>query len=565
MNAKKKNGKLAVKLLVPLAAVIICLIASVIATYVSVNNVRNGIRELQQKKIAIMEISQNIRYYVLNTSEIFTDMSAVKDLEGVEEAKEIKEEMHKYVDELIAILPEEANEWNSILAEYDEFYEKCDRMKDAYINQGQAAGNAMMEEVDPITEDLSTRVDEYSDKVVADMEAYIVEIEKEADTIVTIFLSTSLLVMVLIIAVTVIVLRQVIRPIAVVTESLNQLAARNLHINALSIKSNDEIGNLADANNMLLDSMRIIVEELASSAQTMNSLTEGMKTNASVVTDTMSGISQAVTEIAENAGTTAGDVDRTMKEIQNLQNIVSMNEVTSGNLAAASTKISQESKEGSDVLDELYNVTKESEAAFEEIFASVEKITESTNLIKNASGMIESIATQTNLLSLNASIEAARAGEVGKGFAVVADEIRTLSEGSRASVEEINTMLAELQTNVDRARKQSENVKVAVEKQVEGVDTTREKYSSIAISVSEINTEIGRLGDVSKSLADTCVVVGDAMENLAAASQENAASTEETNASVEEVLAMINEIESGSNDIREISLTLEKQVAQYTL
>lgn len=562
---KRHTGKLALKLLIPLGAVIICLVSSMIATLMQVNNVRTDIRKLQKEKVVVMELAESIRYNVLHTSEIFTDMSAVKDLEGEAEAQEIKAEIHEFVNELVAILPAEKAEWDSILAEYDEFFDTCDRMKNAYINQGQEAGNAVMEEVDPITEDLSERVEEYSEKVIADMENYILEIEGQADTINVIFVSTSLLVLGFIIATTVLILTQVIRPISAVTESINQLADRNINIKELKINSKDEIGDLAKSNNMLLASMREIIGELGESTKTMNNLTEGMQSSTNIVTDSMSGISQAVNEIAGNAGSQAEDVDRTMSEIKNLQDIVGVNEKTSANLAASSQKIAKESKEGSEVLDELYKATQESEVAFAEIFDSVEKITESTNKIRTASEMIESIASQTNLLSLNASIEAARAGEVGKGFAVVADEIRDLSEGSRASVEEINKMLAELQENVDRANKQSEYVKTAVTKQASGVTSTREKYNNIAESVGEINVEITRLGDVSKSLADSCNIVGDAMNNLVSAAQENAASTEETNASLEEILAVINEIESGSGDIRSISKTLQDQVAQYKL
>lgn len=92
MRTKKNSGRLALKLIIPLVAVMLFLVLSIIATFIQVNSVRKGIRELQSKKVVVMELAQNIRYYVLNTSEIFTDMSAVKDLEGVAEAREIKEE-----------------------------------------------------------------------------------------------------------------------------------------------------------------------------------------------------------------------------------------------------------------------------------------------------------------------------------------------------------------------------------------------------------------------------------------------------------------------------------------
>ena len=205
------------------------------------------------------------------------------------------------------------------------------------------------------------------------------------------------------------------------------------------------------------------------------------------------------------------------------------------------------------------------EEAFSEIFDSIDKIRNSTGKIAEASNMIESIASQTNLLSLNASIEAARAGEMGKGFAVVADEIRKLSDESTESVNEINRMLEELQENVEFAGNQSQNVKEAVEKQVRGVEDTRVSYKDIADNLVTINEEIENLSHVSKSMTNSCESVGASMESLASSAEENAASTEETNASIEEVLSMMEQINQGAKDLKSRSDDLESIVKAYQL
>ena len=101
-----------------------------------------------------------------------------------------------------------------------------------------------------------------------------------------------------------------------------------------------------------------------------------------------------------------------------------------GNLNNASLRVANVIDEGLVEIENLYNITEESNIAAKGIFDIIVKTNESSTKISQASNVISSIAEQTNLLALNAAIEAARAGEAGKGFAVVAEEIRKLAEQS---------------------------------------------------------------------------------------------------------------------------------------
>ena len=114
---------------------------------------------------------------------------------------------------------------------------------------------------------------------------------------------------------------------------------------------------------------------------------------------------------------------------------------------------------------------------------SMKRITETSKKIENIIAEIEDIASQTNLLSLNASIEAARAGEAGRGFAVVADQIRQLAEQSKVSTEEIAKIINELNQNANE-------VMASVKDSVHATDEQGNNILEVADSFEKLNNNM---------------------------------------------------------------------------
>ena len=570
-QSKKATGKktrrtgLAMKVFAPVGLVLVLFNINMLVTLTMVGSTKAELENVRNVVFETVKITTDMKYDLLKTGDLYTGYALGQDESVLSEAEEVKAAFLQNLSKMRELDPENETAWNSIESGYSLYCEACVGMADTFKNQGLEAGNEALGSVNAINQTFSDKVTNTTDSVERQFEDQLIAIQQKLEYLKLASGVLSVIVVISIVFVMDVVRRKMLRPMKNVTKSIHTLSTKDLTVEESQIRSNDEIGDLAVAYNMLRDSLRNIMQVLNETTDEMDHSSGEMSERTKIISSNIENVTHAITSIATTAGETAEDVQRAANEIDELQQIVERSEQASNNLSVASEEIARASEEGSRVVKDLYEVTKDSEAAFGKIFDSIEQINQSTDRIGEASNMIESIASQTNLLSLNASIEAARAGEMGKGFAVVADEIRKLSEESAGCVSEINKMLSELRTNVDQANAQSENVKQAVAKQAEGVEDTQNRYCNIAESIERINAEIEQLGQISKVMLKNCSHVADVVTNISAATEENAASTQETNASIEEVMALMLEIERGSGDIRGLSEDLQERIKAYRL
>lgn len=353
------------------------------------------------------------------------------------------------------------------------------------------------------------------------------------------------------------------KPLISLQRVARQAATGDLRQQVEVSKSDDELRAVGIAFNLMLQNLKQMVSNINHNFQqtqgNVNEITAASETAAQNV----ESIALTIQEIASGADVQSqltGETADSILAAEQLAGQVNNEVIRSGNLC---TQLFETVEEGSLVVQKQVAGLQKIASMNQDTMEVVHELESKTKQINEIIGVVRAISDETNLLALNASIEAARAGEEGRGFAVVAEEVRKLAEVSKSSVEEISSLILDMQKQVSKAVERiSYQADIAVEESARGEDTTKaiQAMGESVHLVVESTESIGRLmAQQVQTISDTAA----GAQEVAAIARQTSVSSQSVMASIEEQTAFMQETAASAAVLSESAENLEQLIATF--
>ncbi len=347
-------------------------------------------------------------------------------------------------------------------------------------------------------------------------------------------------------------------------DALEQIAAGNVSVRA-DDRGNDEFAEFSSSLNGFMDTLEPTIVNLKDVTKVLAESGIALEESANHTRDIAGNVNATVNEITKGAGDQAKDIENSSQKIVDMRGNISDIIESVGSLSETSANMSEKEKQASDIMASLTEASDKTNEAFTGIVSQVRKTDESVEKIAEAVSLIASIATQTNLLSLNASIEAARAGEAGRGFAVVATEISKLAEQTNESAGIIEGIIKNLSEESKQTVETINSVTEMIEGQKSRVDETREKFSDVSEGIKFTAGEVKTVLEQAKSSGKAGEQLVDLMTNLSAISEENAASAETTNEAMKDLNEATVSLANTAQELKRLSDQLNEDLEFFKI
>jgi len=358
--------------------------------------------------------------------------------------------------------------------------------------------------------------------------------------------------------------RRIVKPIIDVTHTLKDISEGEGDLTKRIINnSKDEIGDLSRYFNLTLDKIKNLVVNIKNEASSLSAIGTELASNMNETAASVNQITANIQSIKSRVINQSASVTQTHATMENLTgNINKLDghvEHQSSNITQASAAIEQMVANIQSVTDTLIknaaNVQTLIDASdvghtgLQEVVTDIKEIARESQGMLEINSVMKNIASQTNLLSMNAAIEAAHAGEAGRGFAVVADEIRKLAESSSEQSKTIGNVLKKIKGSIDKITMSTENVLNKFEAIDSSVKTVVYQEQTIRNAMEEQGQGSKQILDGIEKVTEITVHVKDGSNEMLEGAKEVIQESNNLEKATQEITSGMNEMASGAEQI----------------
>ena len=390
-------------------------------------------------------------------------------------------------------------------------------------------------------------------------------VQQSLNALVGTIMAFSIVAMIVVSIVSYLVSNKIAKSIISVSHIVSLVADGDLTCEVQERQGKDEITVMNNSVNTMVGNLRELLSKALSVSQEVLNSSDTLRDTSTSTLHACEEIAKAIEDVAQNNTAQAGIASDVTAGVGVMQEKTADILESVSDIESCSASLVENCN---DMRQKITDTQKNSNMMSESVIRIKDKIDETNKVIAEMSKIlagIEDIASQTKLLSLNASIEAARAGEFGKGFSVVADSIRTLSENTGHELISIKDIILNITSDFKEC---ADSIDLAVENNNESSKSIAEVISSFELVDSAIQDTSNQVMRISAAVDETnkkLAEVSNDIMTLGEASETNAAASQQVNASVEELTALMGSVDMSTEELSDEADSLKVALTIFKL